>query len=82
MERRAAGRKRILNPGQIELRDSAVPCKVVDLSTFGAGVVAHNAQLLPDFFTLVLPAGERVFCRTVWRSPERIGVTFRELRVI
>jgi hypothetical protein len=82
MERRVAARKRVLKRGAIELREHTLPCKIIDLSTDGAGLAAHNAQVLPEFFALLLPTGKRVFCRSIWRSAERIGVAFRELRVL
>ena len=82
MERRVATRKRVLKRGMIELRESVLPCKIIDVSIDGAGLAAQDAQALPDFFTLILPAGKRVFCRSVWRGAERVGVAFRELRVL
>ena len=82
MERRVAARKRVLKRGAIELRENTLPCKIIDLSTGGQGWLRTNAQVLPEFFTLLLPTGKRVFCRSIWRSAERIGVAFRELRVL
>jgi hypothetical protein len=82
MERRVAARKRVLKRGAIELRENTLPCKIIDLSTDGAGLSADNAEVLPEFFTLLLPTGKRVLCRGVRRSAERIGVAFRELRVL
>ena len=82
MERRVAARKRVLKRGMIELRENALPCKIIDLSDSGAGLGAFDAHVLPDFFTLLMPTGKRVFCRSIWRSAERIGVGFRELRVL
>ena len=82
MERRVASRKRVLKRGAIELRENTLPCKIIDLSTDGAALAAHNAQVLPEFFMLLMPTGKRVFCRSIWRSAERIGVAFRELRVL
>ena len=82
MERRVAARKRVLKRGLIELRESVLPCKIIDVSDTGACLAAFNAHVLPGFFMLLMPAGKRVFCRSVWRSAERIGVAFRELRVL
>src|ERR1700757_4751540 len=81
MERRVAIRKRVLKCGTIEFRESAHPCKIIDVSDTGAGLAAFNAHVLPQFFMLLMPTGKRVFCRSIWRSAERIGVAFRELRV-
>jgi hypothetical protein len=83
MERRVAARKRVLKRGTIEFRENTLPCKIIDLSDSGAGLGAFDAHVVPDFFTLLLlPTGKRVFCRSVWRSAERIGVAFCELRVL
>jgi hypothetical protein len=82
MERRVAARKRVLKRGTVEFRESTLPCQIIDLATDGAGLAARNVQVLPEFFTLLLPTGKRVFCRSIWRSAERIGVAFRELRVL
>jgi hypothetical protein len=82
MERRVAIRKRVLKRGTIEFRENALPCKIIDVSDTGAGLAAFNAHVLPEFFMLLMPTGKRVFCRSIWRSAERIGVAFRELRVL
>jgi hypothetical protein len=82
MERRVAIRKRVLKRGMIEFRENALPCKIIDVSEAGAGLAAFNAHGLPEFFMLLMPTGKRVFCRSIWRSAERIGVAFRELLVL
>ena len=55
MERRVAARKRVLKRGIIELRESALPCKVIDLSDTGAGLTLSGANQIPIFFILVIP---------------------------
>jgi len=80
MERRVAARKRVLKNGMVELRESALPCKIIDLSDTGAGLALSGASHVPNFFTLLIPDYAPVFCQIIWRRQERLGVTFRELR--
>ena len=82
MERRVAVRKRVLKNGMVELRESesALPCKILDLSDMGAGLALSGASHVPNFFTLLIPDYAPVFCQIIWRRQERLGVTFRELR--
>ena len=80
MERRVAARKRILKSGMVVLRESALPCKIIDLSDMGAGLALSGASHIPNFFTLLIPDYAPVFCKIIWRRQERLGVTFRELR--
>jgi hypothetical protein len=82
MERRVAARKRVLESGMIELRESALPCKIKDLSETGAGLALSGANRVPNFFTLRISDRAPVFCQIIWRRQERLGVTFRELRVL
>jgi hypothetical protein len=77
MERRVAARKRVLKRGMIEFRESTQPCRIIDLSETGAGLALPEANQIPIFFTLVMPDRARVFCQSVWRRNERMGVTFR-----
>jgi hypothetical protein len=64
----------------VELRDSVLPCKIIDLSDTGAGLALSGASHVPNFFTLVIPDRAPVFCQVIWRRQERLGVIFRELR--
>ena len=80
MERRVAARTRVLKRGKVDLRDSALPCKIIDLSDTGAGLALSGASHVPNFFTLLIPDRAPVFCQIIWRRQERMGVTFRELR--
>jgi hypothetical protein len=80
MERRFAARKRVLKRGMVELRESALTCKIIDLSKTGAGLALSGASHVPNFFTLLIPDRAPVFCQIVWRRQERLGVAFRELR--
>ena len=80
MDRRVAARKRDLKCGMVELRDSVLPCKIIDLSDTGAGLALSGASHVPNFFTLLIPDHAPVFCQVIWRRQERLGVIFRELR--
>jgi hypothetical protein len=80
MERRVAARKRVLKRGMVELRESALTCKIIDLSDTGAGLALSGPSHVPNFFTLLIPNRAPVFCQIMWRWEERLGVTFRELR--
>ena len=66
----------------IELRDSVLPYKIIDLSDTGAGLALSGARHVPNFFTLLIPDRAPVFCQIIWRRQERLGVIFRELRVL
>jgi hypothetical protein len=80
MERRIAARKRVLKRGTVELRESALSCKIIDLSDTGAGLALSGASHFPNFITLLIPDCAPVFCQIIWHRQERLGVTFRELR--
>ena len=80
MERRVAARKRVLKRGMVELRESALRCKILELSDTGAGLALSGENHVPNFFTLLIPDRAPVFCQVIWRRQERLGVTFRELR--
>ena len=82
MERRVAARKQFLKRGMVELRESALPCEIIDLSDTGAGLALSGASHVPNFFTLLIPNRAPAFCQIMWRRRERLGVTFRELRDI
>ena len=82
MERRVAPRTRVLKRGIVELRERALPCKIIDLSDAGAGLALSGAYHIPHFFTLLIPDRAPVFCQSIWRQQERMGVAFRKLRVL
>jgi hypothetical protein len=63
-------RKRILKRGMIELRKSALPCKIIDLSNTGAGLALSGASHVPNFFTLLIPGRTPAFCQVIWRRRE------------
>ena len=66
MERRGAARKRVLKGGMVKLRESAVPCKSVELLDTGAGLALLESNYIPNFFTLLIPDRAPVFCQCIW----------------
>jgi hypothetical protein len=44
----SCGTKRVLKRGMVELRESALPCKIVDLSDTGAGLALSGASHVPN----------------------------------
>jgi len=64
----------------VKLRESALTCRIIDLSDMGAGLALSSANHVPNFFTLLIPDRAPVFCQIMWRRQKRLGVTFRELR--
>src|ERR1700745_2562125 len=79
MERRVATRKRVLKRGIVELRESALPCKIIDLSDTGAGLALSGANQIPIFFTLLIPDRAPAFCQSIWRQQERMGGDFSQV---
>ncbi len=80
VERRRAKRKLVNEtlllslPGQITFQ----PCRVRDLTAFGAGLWLNWFALLPTEFELSFDEFRTAFeCRLVWRSGDRGGVEFR-----
>jgi hypothetical protein len=52
-------------------------CTLHDLSRAGACLRVHEPYDIPEMFDLVLEAlGVKKGCRIVWRSKDKIGVTF------
>ena len=79
-ERRWAKRKHVNEaallwlPGQVPLQ----PCRVRDLTVFGAGLSLEKLTLLPTAFELSFDGFRTTFhCRLVWRKADRAGVEFR-----
>jgi PilZ domain len=74
-ERRSAPRHRVLKRGMIQFRHLTVECVVRNLSPGGACLMVET--LTPDQFRLFWSddlLGRS--CRVVWRSGNRLGVSF------
>lgn len=76
-EHRASPRLRTLKGGLIIFGvEPAFSCIIRNMSDTGALLVV-NPIGIPDEFTLVIkPEMRRRACRAVWRSVDKIGVTF------
>lgn len=76
-EKRTIFRKRVLKTAQIILSDKApkLDCAVRNLSNTGACLQVSTTYGLPMSFDVVLD-GVRRPCRAVWRTDNKIGVTF------
>jgi hypothetical protein len=78
-ERRKAPRHRALKAGKIIFNRhlSVIDCTVKNLSDDGACLVVTSPVGLPDTFELQIPIDSfNRSCRVVWRSSNKIGVTF------
>jgi len=51
---------------------------IIDISDSGAQLEVLNPQALPEEFSLLIggQSAVRRICRVVWRSSDRLGVTF------
>ena len=76
-EKRTIFRKRVLKTAQIILSDKApkLDCAVRNLSNTGACLQVSTTYGLPMSFEVVLDGVCRP-CRAVWRTDNKIGVTF------
>lgn len=81
-ERRANPRQRRLNGAKIVFNDNAsvIDCVVRDQSGKGAQLVVASNIGIPDLFELRINRNdERHRSKVVWRSKDRVGVTFLDL---
>ena len=77
MQPRGATRFNVLGVGTIEFDGGQVECVVRDMSIAGAALEVPDTGIIPEHFTLALPADkQRIPCHIVWRNEERIGVAF------
>ena len=77
--RRAVKRTRVLRNAKILVpRNSPViHCTVQDLTSIGACLTMANTYGLPATFDLTFEHGRtRRSCRVVWRTSDRLGVSF------
>ena len=78
-ERRASPRQRRLNGAKIVFNDnsSVIKCVVRDLSPEGAQLLVASPIGIPGLFELrINERGARHRSKIIWRSKDRIGVTF------
>lgn len=81
VERRRAKRKLLDEtvllslPGQAAYR----PCRVRDVTVFGAGLWLDELRLVPTEFKLSFDSFRNSFgCQLIWRQADRIGVRFTD----
>ena len=77
-EQRFAPRTPLVQNAAIVLNDKprSFPCSVRNLSAGGACIEVVLASQIPKQFGLALN-GTRFSCRVIWRTENKLGVTFR-----
>lgn len=77
-EQRKSPRHRALKGAAIAFeRSAAIDCVVRNLSKTGACLEIVSPIGIPNEFTLVIPSDElKQQCQVVWRTAQRIGVSF------
>jgi hypothetical protein len=78
-ERRIKRRQRSLKAGKIVFNRqlSDIDCTVRDLTAEGACLVVGSPVGLPKNFELLIPFDRfKRTCSVIWKSSDRIGVTF------
>ncbi len=79
--RRAIQRTRVLRNAKIlvPFLSPVVHCTVQNITGGGACLTVANTYGLPDTFDLTFEHGRtRRLCRVVWRTADRLGVTFED----
>jgi hypothetical protein len=78
MERRNTPRQRVLKTGTVSFaRAAGIDCVVRNMSEAGACLQVASPLGIPDTFSLVIEKDHVSRpCRIVWRSANRIGVSF------
>jgi PilZ domain len=80
-ERRDRQRTRVLRNAKIiaPLSSSMIHCTVQDITGGGACLRVANTYGMPQTFELTFEHGRtRRACRVVWRTDDKLGVTFEE----
>jgi hypothetical protein len=76
-EARQSPRRSVLKSGSIRFGDAAVSCVLRDLSAAGVALDVGSQDGIPDQFTLIVHAENKIHsCGVVWRKDRRIGVAF------
>jgi hypothetical protein len=81
-ERRAFRRTTVLRNAKIILghRSPMVSCTLKDLTSHGACLSVASTYRLPDTFELTFEHGRsRRVCRVMWRTHDKLGVSFDPL---
>lgn len=70
-------RTMLMKGGTIYVRDTAIECLVLNISTGGAGLAVDSDVAIPFAFDLEIESEPiRRRCVVVWRLEQRLGVTF------
>jgi PilZ domain-containing protein len=76
-EARRSPRRPVLKSGSIRFGDVAVSCVLRNLSPAGAALNVGSQVGIPDQFTLIVHAENKIHSgAVVWRKEKRIGVLF------
>jgi hypothetical protein len=74
---RRSARHRALKSGSIRFGDVAIPCIIRNLSTAGVALDVGPHARIPDQFTLIVHAENKIYsCTVIWRKEKRLGVAF------
>jgi hypothetical protein len=79
VERRRVTRKTVDQIVMLSLPGDVIitPCKMLNLSVFGAGIMLKDIPVLATQFELSFDDFRTSFvCRLVWRQADRAGVSF------
>jgi hypothetical protein len=77
-EARRAKRRPVLDMALIRIGRMSLSCIVYNLTDAGAALDIGSQSAIPDQFTLiVLPKTKIYFCNVIWRTNDRVGVSFR-----
>ena len=74
-EPRLSLRHRLLKSGSIRFGDASISCVLRNISEGGVALDVSSQVGIPDQFTLIVHAENKVHsCAVVWRSERRLGV--------
>jgi hypothetical protein len=72
-----SARHRALKSGSIRFGDVAIPCIIRNQSTAGVALDVGPHARIPDQFTLIVHAENKIYpCTVIWRKEKRLGVAF------
>ena len=61
-----------------EATNSVILCAILNINDAGACILVSDQTDIPETFDLTIdPIGSNYTCRVVWRSDNRIGVSFQ-----
>jgi hypothetical protein len=76
-EARQSPRRHVLKSGSIRFGDVAISCVLRNSSQGGVALDVNSPVGIPDQFTLIVHAENKIYsCSVIWRKERRIGVAF------